>query len=140
MNLYTAGLDEMRNWETDTFRWRMVKSGAFSNANDFMNVVITGGNEIAVAGYAPLVVTTPVRFPSDGDAITYYTCDAPDFGSLTAGETPIAIVLERHVTSDADSIPIGWQEIGTPLDTGDLDPYVFNLPGGIAIQTRQAAP
>lgn len=131
MQHYNAGLDELRDWTTATYRWALLSAGTFRAGDDTMAAALVGATEISAAGYARVDVSSPVRTVDDTGARINYGAASPDFGTLAAGETVAAVVLFRFVTNDAGSTPIGWWTLSPAVATDATDPLVFSLTAGL---------
>ena len=109
--VYNRGLDELRDFTTDTFR-ALLLDNIYTPDKDDDFVSDVSADELAGAGYARPTLGTKSRTIDDAqDRIEYAAAD-PDFGPIVAGETAQYMVVYRFVTNDADSILIACYDIG----------------------------
>lgn len=128
--LYNRGLDEFKTWTTDTFRFLLLKTGyTFNKDHDFVADLTPASFEITVAGYSRQTAGTKTRTIDDTNDRITYDCADPAFGTLTAGETVVAMVLYRFVTNDADSILIGYYDIADSATNGAAFTVVMGANG-----------
>lgn len=129
--MYNIGLDSLRTWTTSTYRFLLMRTGTFDVDANTVADVIAGGTEVTAVGYVRQDAATKTRTVDDTLDRISYGCDDPDFGSLTAGQTVIAIVAYLFDTNDAGSTPIGWCDLPS-TDTGAFDPFTVTLQDGVA--------
>lgn len=104
--VFTNGLDELRGWESDTFK--ALLASVYDPDPDSHFVADMVSYEIADGGYSRQTLTTMDRVVNTtGDRIEYY-CDDVDFG---AAATASHLVVYREVTNDADSILVAAFEL-----------------------------
>ena len=133
--VYTRGLDELRNWETDTFKCLLVTSGYTPDRDhDYVDDVVPASNEITGAGYTRQTVANAARTIDDANDRIVYDADDFDFGSIAIGETVAGVVLYREVTNDSDSILIAYYSLGSIATTGNPFPVAVPATGMIRTQ------
>lgn len=124
--IYDYGLDEWRNFTSDTVKALIVTSGYTpSRAHHFVADVTPGSNELVVGSYARLTLTTKARTVDTTNHRVRYSCDDLAFGSLAAGATAAAIIVFKQVTNDADSILLALLDIADTATNGQ--PFTYNL-------------
>ncbi len=113
-SFYPVGLDALEDWETETYRWALLKDDIYSPTHNQVSDVISvnGGRGSASVGYADQDVDTPNKAVFTGEID--YQCSDPIW-SLTAGETYVSALLYKFVTNDADSIPILMTAFAAPI-------------------------
>jgi hypothetical protein len=126
--MFDTGRDLLAGWGVDDYRFMLTVSFGFDRVAQ--SVVADLGNEVSVIGYQRIPPAGPIRVVDTGAHVINYTCADPDWGSLNAGQVPDGIVLFKLGTNDFDSPLVAWANLDSPVDTGDLDPYVVNLGGG----------
>lgn len=111
--IYTRGLDELRDWQTDTYKALLLKGSGYapSKAHDYVADLTVATNETALAGYARVTLAGAVRTIDDTNNRIVYDCNDIAFGTIAAGDTITAMVVYKFVTSDADSILIGYHDL-----------------------------
>lgn len=121
------------DFDAHDFRILYLKSTAVYDPDDeFVTDVISGGQEISVAGYARITLT--------GEVVNFSTpasyFDAADTTSavMAAGQTIGSVVLFRQVTNDTDSKAVAWYDGGIlPVATGGIFTIGWNALGLIGI-------
>jgi hypothetical protein len=107
---FPTGQDQQQKlWPGGTFRWRLFKSGwTPDNSTMVFMADIPAGHEITAPEYTHLaavesaiVITLPPA--PNGLGTIVYPADDPDFGVLSGGEIALWLVLEHHVSTDANS-------------------------------------
>jgi hypothetical protein len=110
--LYNRGLDVWSTFTSDTVRALLLKTGYTPNVDhDFVADLTVASYEITVAGYSRQTLGTKTRTIDDTNNRITYDCADPAFGTLTAGETVVAMVVYKFVTNDADSILLGYYDL-----------------------------
>ena len=129
---YNRGLDEWRNWSTDTIRCLLLKGSGYTYNpdHDFVADVTPASNEWTVAGYARDSLSTKTRTIDDTNNRILYTADTLDFGSCATGEVFDGAVLYKFVTNDADSILLAYL-LGDDRDSASSTPFTIAIPSGI---------
>lgn len=129
--LYNRGLDELRNFTSDTFEALLINDAGYvpNPDHDYVADLTPGTNEIAGAGYSRQTLGTKTRTIDDGADRIVYDCADFDFGTIAAGENVTAMVVYRFVTNDADSILIAYYPLGTIATTGLSFPVIVNASG-----------
>lgn len=137
MDVYNVGLDALADWASETYNWLLLKSGSFDADADTVAGVLGTADEVTVSGYARVAASTKARTVNDTSNRISYTAANPNWGTLSAGETVTAALLVRLVTTDADSIPVGWATLD-PTATEALDPFTITIVGGVVAYIDQA--
>lgn len=134
--VYNRGLDELRDWTSDTIRGLLVTASYTPNKDhDFVSDV--SSFELSGTGYARPTLSGKTRTLSDvTDRITY-DADDPDFGPIIVGETARYMILYKFVTNDADSILLACYDLGAVATNGADFVVVFDADG--ALYTDQGA-
>lgn len=104
--IFDYGLDLMKDWESSTFKFLLLKGSGYTVNRDhqFVSSLTPASNEASASGYSRQTAGTKTRTVDTSlDRITY-TCASPNFGSIAAGNTISGMVLYKFVTNDADSI------------------------------------
>ncbi len=129
--LYNRGLDELRNFTSDTFEALLINDAGYvpNPDHDYVADLTPGTNEIAGAGYSRQALGTKTRTIDDTNNRITYDCADLDFGSIVAGENVTGMVVYRLVTNDADSILIAHYPLGTVATTGLPFPVVISASG-----------
>lgn len=129
--VYNRGLDELRDFTSDTFMALLLNDAGYvpNKDHDFVADLTPGTNEIAGAGYSRQTLATKTRTIDDTNDRITYDCDDLDFGTIAAGENVEAMVVYRFVTNDADSILIAYYPLGTIATTGLAFPVVVSASG-----------
>lgn len=129
--VYNQGLDELRDFTTDTFQALLLNDAGYvvDKDHDYVADLTPGTNEIAGAGYSRQTLSTKTRTVDDANDRITYDCDDFDFGGIVVGETVTAMVVYRFVTNDADSILIAHYSLGTIATTGLPFPVLVNASG-----------
>jgi len=108
--VYNRGLDELRDFTTDTFRALLLDNTYTPDKDDDFVSDLTG--ELVGAGYSRQTLATKTRTVDNAqDRITYDAAN-PDFGSIVIGETAQYMVVYRFVTNDADSLLVVSFDLG----------------------------
>lgn len=117
--LYNRGLDVWSTFTSDTVKALLLKTGYTPNKDhDYVDDLTPASYEITVAGYSRPTLGSKTRTIDDtNDRITYDAAD-PSFGTLTAGETVVAMVVYKFVTNDADSILLGYYDLADTATAG----------------------
>ena len=123
--IYNNGLDDLGGgqWASGTYRALLLKSTGYTFDKDhvFVSAVTPGSNEISASGYSRQTLGTKVRTVDNTLDRVVYSCAAPTFGTIVAGQTVGAMVLYRFVTSDSDSVLVNYYDLtdfatdGTPF-------------------------
>lgn len=136
MDAYNVGLDAFADWETADYQWIALTSGAFDADIDTVADVLTGADESTAL--PRIDVTTRVRTVEDTTNLVSYGADDPTWPTPAGGDTITAVMLVKVVTTDADSIPVGWWDVSDTASDA-TSPLVFTLPSGIVAYVTQAA-
>lgn len=121
---YNVAKDELRDWDSGTYLWLLMKSGSFDATDAFVSDLTPGTNECTVPAYLRVAPDTPAR-SIGASGPEYSVASDPDFGDLTTSpESVIAVVLIKVVTNDSDSIPVCWGSFTDPISTSDLNPFI----------------
>jgi len=131
----TMGLAE---WQFSTFKWVLMRTGSFTRGDAFLSTVLASGSEVSVSGYSRATLVGATQTLNSILHQFEYGATAPNFGALAAGQTVTALVLYQLVTTDANSIPIGWQDLGG-VATNVISPFVVSFPSNIVISTNAKA-
>lgn len=122
--IFNAGLRDLlknsKTFDSATYKALLVRSTSTYSPNKDDDTIsgLTGLTEISVASYARQSITTPTITEVDGSDLVKVDCDDVAFGSLESGQTVKAVIIYRHVTNDADSIPLLYID----TDSGSLLP------------------
>lgn len=114
--LYNAGMDETRDFQSDTFKALLVSSSYTPN-KDHVYVSDVSANELVGAGYARVTLSSKTRTVNNTtDRIVYDIADLA-FGSIDTGEYARYVIIFKFVTNDADSIVISCHDMGGSIPT-----------------------
>lgn len=111
----------------------LLKSGTPNADDNFVADITPGTNELSVAGYARVTLTTKSVTEDDTNDFAYMDADDVAFGALTAGQTITWAYLLEFVTNDADSfLEAAYDVTDTPTNGGAIT-IVWNTPanGGV---------
>lgn len=122
--LYDYGLDEWRDWATDTYTWLALKA-SYTPSRSHHYIADVVADEVTVTGYARAAVSGPTRTVDTAQHRIIYNCDDPNFGELVAGETVGYVALARELTDDADSVMLALYDISDfATNGGEFAPVV----------------
>lgn len=138
---YTNGLDLWATWETDTFEALLLNAGQFVPSHVFVADLIAaaGTVETSAVGYLRAAVTSPVRNVDNGSLFIRYQAADLSFGSMAAGQKPIAAVVYKKVTDDSDSLLMAWLGLSGTRDTADESPWRVSVFDFAQIVPREVA-
>jgi hypothetical protein len=111
----------------------LLKSGTPNADDNFVADITPGTNELSVAGYARVTLTTKSVTEDDTNDFAYMDADDVAFAALTAGQTITWAYLLEFVTNDADSfLEAAYDVTDTPTNGGVIT-IVWNTPanGGV---------
>lgn len=140
MQFFNGGLDALGpNWATDDYEWRAVKTGTFHRESVTVSEAISTGSlsELSQPEYDPAPLAGASRTIDGSNNRIVYTADNPQWAGLIAGETINAIMLVKVITSDSDSIPVGWWALSPGVPTNAADPLIFELTNSTVAYTDQ---
>ena len=112
---YQAGVAELlsdgKTWDGATWKALLVRSTSTytpDKDHDLLgaDIIDNGLVEISVASYGRITISSPTISKDDGNDRVVIDCGDVSFGNLESGQTVKAIIIYRHVTNDADSIPL----------------------------------
>jgi hypothetical protein len=111
----------------------LLKSGTPNADDNFVADITPGTNELSVAGYARVTLTTKSVTEDDTNDFAYMDADDVAFGALTAGQTITWAYLLEFVTNDADSfLEAAYDVTDTPTNGGAIT-IVWNTPANGAV-------
>lgn len=123
--LYDFGLDEWRDWETDTIKVLGLKSTYVpSRAHHYVDDVVA--YELTASGYARHTVTGKTRGVDTTNHRIIYDCDDISLGSPAAGNTIGWVAFYKQVTTDSDSILLALFAYPTTATSGS--PITATIP------------
>lgn len=129
--IYNRGLDELRDWQTASYKALLLKGSGYTpnKDHDYVANLTPASNETALAGYARVTLSGMVRTVDDTlDRVTYDCADLA-FGSIAVGDTISAMVVYLFVTNDADSILVGYHDLVDTATDGAPFTYQVNAAG-----------
>lgn len=137
MTVYNRGLTRLAAIATADLRWMLLQGTGytFDRDDDFVDDLTPGSNEVSSSGRETL--TGGALAVDDTTNRAVCSADNPDFGTLTAGDPVTAAVLYEFVTDDSDSTLVAYFAFDE-IDSGDLDPFVVNLAGGVVAYFDEA--
>lgn len=110
-NVYATGLLGVAraeiDWLNDDIRMLLLETGGVFDVTDdtVADVFASGGSEFdADSGYARQVLGTKT-VALDGNVVEFGSANV-SFASMDSADTAVAALIYKHVTNDADSIPI----------------------------------
>lgn len=142
--VYHAGLEGFSDWLTVPKQWLLLgNAGAFDETHSYVADVV----ELSTAvSYARQPFVGPATAPyNDPNYINLaHGGDAPDFGTLTAGDFVSGLVLARDSGDDATSLLLAFWPLGQSSAVGEIlidfvpweDSASNPLPGGSASTRR----
>lgn len=128
MSGYDYGLDLLSGWASATIKALLVTTSyAFNPATQYVSSVVAA--EVTVAGYSRQTLTTCARTVDTTAHRIKYTADDPGFGTLTAGETIGGLIVYKFVTTDANSLLIGYLPLTPTATAGAAVDVAFSSDG-----------
>jgi hypothetical protein len=99
----------------------LLKSGTPNADDNFVADITPGTNELSVAGYARVTLTTKSVTEDDTNDFAYMDADDVVFAALTTGQTITWAYLLEFVTNDADSfLEAAYDVTDTPTNGGTI--------------------
>ena len=134
--VYNAGLDELRDFTTDTIRALLVTSSYTPNKDhDFVST--PAANELSGVGYSRPTLASKSRTVDDANDRITYDCVDPSFGTIAIGETARYMIVYKFVTNDADSILLACFDLGASgVATNGADFTVLVSSSGLLYHTQ----
>lgn len=123
--IYTRSRDRLGAIATASMRWMLLKDDGYvpDPDHDFVAQLNPASNEVDVASYERLSLTSGTRTVNDTLNRIEYKADNPNWGTLEFGNSVTGCVLYEQVTNDADSILYGYWRL-TEVGTADIIPFV----------------
>lgn len=144
-NIARDRLDDIDASASVDLRWLLL-SGTYAEpgyvydpTDEFVADLTPGTHEITHASYARLALSAGARVVNNTLNRVEYTSAHPNFGTMDSDTEPVnGIVLYEHVTTDADSLLVGYWPI-TTIYTADVDPFVVFFTNGIIAYIEELA-